>query len=61
MIKKKPVGIFKGNTPLTQGRKRKTKGKRIITQAEKDICLHCTKPAKECKGECDLKEILKNG
>lgn len=60
MIKKKgTTGIIKGCIPLTAEKKRKTR--RIIPQWEKDICLNCTKPAKECNGDCILeKEIIKN-
>ena len=46
-IKCKTVFSNKKNTPHYSK-------KGILSQAEIDKCLNCTKPASECKGDCNV-------
>ena len=53
MAKIKCVLVLKADAPLTLpvGAKRQRKVS-ISEQRKIDKCLNCTKPARECKGDC---------
>lgn len=53
----KALTYFKGATPLTskdvQGQKKRKQRRIEEANKIKNICLSCTKPAKECNGNCE--------
>lgn len=53
-MKIKSIRVYRGDTIMTAppGVK-KTRKVQISEQRKIDKCLNCTKPASECKGDCE--------
>lgn len=54
MAKIKGVLVLKADAPLvlTKPYQERTRKTTVAEQRKIDKCLNCTKPARECKGDC---------